>query len=87
MMNDTLEAPAPVEIETKRELHRYHDRCDNCGAAAFSIVTKDDKELLFCGHHLHRHESALIGQGWNIQDYTALINGQPLPKPNDDEGK
>lgn len=43
------------------------DRCDRCGARAYTIARKSDGELLFCGHHGRAHEPALIGDGWEVE--------------------
>jgi len=42
------------------------DRCDGCAAQAYVAITKDDKELKFCGHHFNKHGEALDKAGWNI---------------------
>lgn len=41
-----------------------HDRCDACGAQALARVRSELtlKELLFCGHHLNKYETALDAQ-------------------------
>ena len=44
-----------------------HDRCDRCGAQAYVSASREDAgELLFCGHHFNKYESALDQDGWDI---------------------
>ena len=58
-----------------------HDRCDRCGAQAYSLARCDVGELLFCLHHRGQHVDALMDNGWEIiDDYAAierLVDGQP----------
>lgn len=70
------------------------DRCDACGGRsdngivtapqAFARAVKGDLEILFCGHHLRRHEAALIAGGWLIDDQTDRINEKPSTSANAD---
>lgn len=65
-----------------RKLEQFHDRCDRCGAQAFAravAISGDSSllELLFCGHHFHKHGKALGDKGWLIQNDTDLINLKP----------
>lgn len=46
------------------------ERCDRCSAAALVRAVKNDSELLFCGHHGRSALSALVEQGWKIDDQT-----------------
>lgn len=59
---DRTEAPLAAD----RELTAL-DRCDSCGAQAYVRVTLAGSELLFCGHHAHKHESKLreIAEVWH----------------------
>lgn len=70
-----------------RELSKT-DRCDRCGAEAYILAMKGDeleyRELLFCGHHGHKHMDALVEQGWATADYTNKLqenNGAVLLRP------
>lgn len=51
------------------------DRCDGCGARAYSAARREDmpQELLFCIHHRKQHEYALLDQGWEIIDGTEAL--------------
>jgi ribosomal protein S27AE len=83
---DTVEATTTDTLEIKtRVLNRTHDRCDKCGAEAFIIASKDEFELLFCGHHGAAHWKALEGTGWSIDDHRGLINEKPSPSANHED--
>lgn len=76
-MTDTMEmealvAPAVDGLGLNRNL-----RCDNCNAQAFISASKEDMLLLFCMHHGRKHEPALAGQGWTLEDESAKINSKP----------
>lgn len=52
-----------------------HDRCDGCGAQAYTLAQRDDmpSELLFCLHHCRAVEETLLLSGWTIiYDYEAI---------------
>lgn len=51
------------------------DRCDGCGARAYSAARRDDvpQELLFCLHHRNKNEHDLLDQGWEIIDGTEAL--------------
>lgn len=54
------------------------DRCDRCGARALAVAKKFGlSDLLFCGHHLHEHEDALLRQDWII--YSDESPAAPVP--------
>ncbi len=63
-MNKELEFE--VDLRTLTAL----DRCDSgqCGAAAKVKVTGLRGDLLFCGHHYHKHETALASWAFNTVD-------------------
>lgn len=65
----TAEAAAPETVETLPDL-TGHDRCDNggCNAAAYVRVRVSTGDLVFCGHHYARHESAVVAAGAQIRD-------------------
>lgn len=54
------------------------DRCDACGVSsrAYIRASKGDSEMFFCGHHNKVHGSALIIQGFNIEDRTDILEEQ-----------
>lgn len=61
-------------------LLNHSDRCDRCGGRAYARVLRDNKErLLFCGHHSRKHETALLMEGFDIQDQTfqLFVNTKP----------
>lgn len=52
-----------------------HDRCDRCGAQAYTIASREDmpSDLLFCLHHRKANYNALLEDGWEvIDDYEAI---------------
>lgn len=69
-----LDHPAPEPFEL-----RVADRCDQCGAQAFVIVTHPEAgSLWFCGHHAAEHEIPLFEQGFQISaDARETINRKP----------
>ena len=53
----------PAERTTVRE----SDRCDSCGAQAYTAWTKKRvAPLRFCGHHTAEHEVGLVCAGWAL---------------------
>jgi hypothetical protein len=44
------------------------DRCDGCGAQAFSIAVRGGTTLLFCKHHRRKSTEKLEAEGWSIID-------------------
>ena len=47
-------------LENKQEYTlTLNDRCDQCSAAALVLVKGVTGELMFCGHHYAKNESAL----------------------------
>lgn len=47
------------------------DRCDQCGAQAYVLLSvfvreSGDRELLFCAHHFRQHESQLFHSGVRV---------------------
>lgn len=50
------------------------DRCDACPAQAYTVaVNGNAQELLFCQHHLHKHEDALLTEGWTLIHDMSLL--------------
>lgn len=44
-----------------------NDRCDRCGAKAFTVATLPPRgELMFCGHHARKYMGPLLLQGWTL---------------------
>ena len=47
------------------------DRCDQCGAQAYVLLSvfvpdSGDRELLLCAHHYERHERQLVSSGVRV---------------------
>lgn len=51
------------------------DRCDRCGAQAYTLAHHEDfpGELLFCLHHQREVERKLLEDGWELISDTAAI--------------
>lgn len=82
MSTSTLESQAPTTVAVATTLN-VTDRCDRCNAQAFVVARKGDmSELLFCGHHGRKHMSALVAQGFDIEDQTHRINEKPSVSAN-----
>jgi hypothetical protein len=51
------------------------ERCDRCGAQAYSkVVMPNGSSLLFCAHHLHENLPKLMDTAAAIDDYTDAID-------------
>ncbi|CAL9566102.1 hypothetical protein SUDANB121_04761 [Nocardiopsis dassonvillei] len=47
------------------------DRCDRCGAQAYvRVLLNSGGELLFCAHHMRKHDESLRKIASDIQDET-----------------
>lgn len=60
------------------------DRCDRCGAQAYTLAKHDQfGELMFCLHHRREHYDNLLDEGWEVvDDYEAmsrLADNYPVP--------
>lgn len=57
------------------ELLSTAELCDNgnCPAVAAYEVTKGELKIAFCRHHFHRHEPALVADGWATSDESVGI--------------
>lgn len=60
------------------------DRCDRCGAQAYTLARHEDfGELMFCLHHRRENVDILLDEGWEIiDDYEAmsrLADNFPVP--------
>lgn len=72
-----------ASIPKDRPALRLVDRCDRCGVQAFVAAHHaTHSTLLFCGHHFAKHEAALIGSGFDIQDERSKINEKPSISAN-----
>ena len=85
--NDTMESSQQEGgfnmIDTEAPVVEFtaHDRCDGCGAQAYTLARSEFGELLFCLHHRKASIDSLLDAGWEIiDDYAAierLVDGQP----------
>jgi hypothetical protein len=66
-------------VEQQERKLRVADRCDLCGAQAFTIVYVNDLDLLFCGHHFTKNEAEFAARGYKVVDERWAINDKPSP--------
>lgn len=64
----------PEEPEEYVRKLTISDKCDNCGHIAYVAVDKGDHRLLFCNHHFHKHEEAVLQWGSLVIDERPFIN-------------
>lgn len=84
MSTSTLEAHPELFAESTDDL-TVKDRCDRCGAQAFTLVKKEGKErLLFCAHHGRAHTPALLTNGFEVLDFSHRLNEKPTDPDIDD---
>jgi len=43
------------------------DLCDRCSQRPQFVAVKDDKVLLFCGHHKNEFAPDLFQDGWRLE--------------------
>ncbi|ASU83125.1 hypothetical protein CDO52_10320 [Nocardiopsis gilva YIM 90087] len=61
------------------------DRCDRCGAQAYvRVVLNSGGELLFCAHHMRKHDDSIRKIASEIQDETSRLHEAPAT-PAEDE--
>lgn len=61
MLDTKARPPAPI---SEWRWNNHSDRCDRCGATALYATTREELELLWCGHHYTQHSDALFEGGW-----------------------
>lgn len=71
IMETTLPT-AEVEIPVVQTLTAA-DRCDRCGAQAYTRAKKDSLEILFCAHHTRENHEALLAKGFTV--HTEVVPG------------
>lgn len=50
------------------------DRCDRCGAQAYvRVLLNSGGELLFCAHHMRKHDDSIRKIASDIQDETSKL--------------
>lgn len=47
-------------------MNRTEFLCDSCGHRAGERATKDEQDLIFCGHHANQHRAVLLAEGWTV---------------------
>lgn len=63
--------------EVKYELTSL-DRCDRCGSQALVRAKSVNGELLFCGHHFHKHSAKLVEWAYDILDERNKLENNKL---------
>jgi hypothetical protein len=86
-MSENELADKPVTVnEVRFPALNMSDACDACGfsdegvlrAAAYVRVLKEDKDMMFCGHHYATFEASLLVGGWTVyEDSRAKLNTKP----------
>lgn len=58
------------------------DRCDRCGAQAYTLARREGFDLLFCAHHSRENRDKLYDDGWEIIDDAAGLEqlGYNIPE-------
>lgn len=66
---------------------RVVDRCDRCGSQAFFVArpkeTDGMSDLLFCAHHGRKFTPALVGQHFDVLDFSDRLNEKPSPSSSE----
>ena len=76
----TKDNSVAVEERVSEREFSFHDKCDRCKFQGYIVAQKKGfHELIFCGHHGRKHAPALVGTGWNVLDFTHMINEKPSP--------
>ncbi|GLU48048.1 DUF7455 domain-containing protein [Nocardiopsis ansamitocini] len=61
------------------------DRCDRCGAQAYvRVVLSSGGELLFCAHHMRKHDDSIRKIASEIQDETDRLHSTKADVAEDD---
>jgi len=61
-------------LETSVDMEAIDIQCDSCNARSrYRVIFIDgeqaDKDLLFCGHHMHKHYEAIANRNvWILDD-------------------
>lgn len=73
----TSSPTGPVPQDSPLALDATH-RCDRCAAQAYvRVALLAGGELLFCGHHYHRHADSLAGRTVWIFDARERLAAAP----------
>lgn len=60
------------------------DRCDRCIGKAMMLASKNNLELLFCFHHMKKHQDDLLLDDWELSyDYGSIemLTDNRKPEP------
>ncbi|MBV2363608.1 hypothetical protein ACFPZ0_09910 [Streptomonospora nanhaiensis] len=61
------------------------DRCDRCGAQAYvRVVLNSGGELLFCAHHMRKHDDSIRKIASEIQDETSRLQKEPATSADEE---
>ncbi|GAB3496368.1 DUF7455 domain-containing protein [Nocardiopsis coralliicola] len=61
------------------------DRCDRCGAQAYvRVVLASGGELLFCAHHMRKHDEEIRKIASDIQDETSRLQETPAAEADEE---
>lgn len=101
---DSTQTQEVTDAPVEGRQFSYHDKCDSCRFQAFFVAQKprtepapgewvDDAEnfeLKFCKHHGDKVAPGLAMDGWNVLDFTHMLNEKPSPSaseidPDDEE--
>ncbi|GAA1084572.1 DUF7455 domain-containing protein [Nocardiopsis composta] len=62
------------------------DRCDRCGAQAYvRVLLNSGGELLFCAHHMRKHDEEIRKIAADIQDETGRLQETPATSPDGEQ--
>ena len=70
-----MEPPMPSKSVSVSIDLTLNDRCDSCGSEGMArilmpliptAVYRESYDLVFCGHHMRKHELAIASQGGEI---------------------
>ncbi|MDA8370544.1 MAG: hypothetical protein M0026_11860 [Nocardiopsaceae bacterium] len=61
------------------------DRCDRCGAQAYvRVVLNSGGDLLFCAHHMRKHDDSIRKIASEIQDETSRLQESPATSADEE---
>jgi len=67
-MNMTVDQEVEEVVPVKEYVLGPINRCDQCSAEALVLVKGVAGELLFCGHHYAKNETALVNFAYEVID-------------------
>lgn len=70
----TVEETLTETAETMHASLNASDRCDRCGAQAYTRWTLGAQDLVMCGHHTAKFEPELLGAGFSLyEDHRGVL--------------